>query len=105
MMMTYLLMLAQSTISPPSAASEPMTPAAGPSLLVKAKCPVIPAGEILVCADKARNEAYRLRPLPEKYAADRMARIKLAGGGSVTAKGEAGRLGDNQIMLTLRLPF
>ena len=105
MVMLPMLLIVQSAPPPSPAAPETPPPAVDQRPLVIAKCAATTDDEITVCGSKAQNEAYRLRPLPDKYVVDRSARIKLAGGGSIAATGEARRLGDNQIKLTLKLPF
>lgn len=103
--MLPMLLMMQSALSTP-----PLVPEAPPAVVdqrpvVVAKCAPTTDGEITVCGSKAQNETYRLRPLPDTYVVDRSARIKLAGGGSIAATGESGRLGDAQAKLTLKMPF
>ncbi|AOH83239.1 hypothetical protein AWL63_03885 [Sphingomonas panacis] len=70
-----------------------------------APCPPDADGDIVVCGRQGRDEAYRLRPLPERYVEDQRLRLKLPGDATVSPHADQGRLGDLQAKVTLKIPF
>ena len=62
-------------------------------------------GDIVVCGRQDRDEAYRLRPLPERYVKDQQLRLTLPGGGTITPHADRGQRGEVQAKVTLKVPF
>lgn len=101
--MSGWLMLALQVAGPP-AATPPKRPSERP-------CPVPkPGEEIVVCARP--NDAYRLKPLPERYVAERAppkAETAIAGVGTVAAEleqaADAQGAPINRAMIRLRIPL
>lgn len=97
------LMLALQVAGPP-APVPPKRPSDRP-------CPVAqPGEEIVVCARP--NDEFRLKPLAERYSADReppKAQVNIAGVGAVAAEVEQGRDAQggpvNRAMVRLRIPL
>ena len=91
-------------------ASGPPAPAP-PRRVSERPCPVAQPGEdIVVCA--RRNDTYRLKPLPERFTAEReppKAQVNIAGVGALAAEVEQGRDAQggaiNRAMIRLRIPL
>jgi len=73
-----------------------------------ATCPVgEPGGDIVVCGTRESAEAYRVRPLPERYkgVGGPGVGVDLGKGARGNLYTSRGRLHDNRVMITVTMPF
>ncbi|OYY71650.1 hypothetical protein [Sphingomonas sp. 28-63-12] len=100
-----LLLQAVTTVGPPAAMQPapfqpvPIKPIRTPS------CPATADGEIVVCQSVDQNAQFRLRPLPEKYRQPTRVVVPIGGSATVSPNIAQGRLGEGQILLTVKIPF
>lgn len=102
MILAAIAMLQAVVVAGPPAPAKPAAPVLP---VATAPCPRDSRGDIVVCGSTDRNEQYRLRPLPERYADPQRVGWKLPGKATLAPAIEQGRLGDGRIMLNLAIPF
>jgi len=68
-------------------------------------CPHDANGDIIVCGASDPNEKHRLRSVPERYADLKRVGVALPGNAWFGPEIGQGRLGEGQILLTLKIPF
>ncbi len=104
-LVTGMLLQAAIISGPPLPSRQPAAPARPLSPVPTTPCPKGANGDIVVCGSTDANERYRLRPLPERYVDEQRLQMKLGGNATLGSEIQQGRLGDGQVMLTLKVPF